>query len=101
MLNVKIDCDTFLTQIAHILYRLMARNLRSYENSDTETLNKEFVQGWGRVYNYEYKIIVCLNKKRATGCLINAQLLDMRNVVGTMIVKSEYQTTIKSRTSNH
>jgi len=24
---------------------------------------KEFVQGWGRIYNYEDKIIVCLSKR--------------------------------------
>ncbi|MGP8329583.1 MAG: transposase [Methanosarcinaceae archaeon] len=75
-LNVKIDFDTFLTQIAHTLYRLMAKNLRGYENSDPDTLYNKFVQGWGRIYNYEDKIIVCLNKKRATGCLINAKFLD-------------------------
>jgi hypothetical protein len=61
---------------AHTLYRLMAKNLRGYENSGPETLYKEFVQGWGRIYNYKDKIIVCLSKKRATDCLMNAQLLD-------------------------
>ena len=75
-LNVKIDFDTFLTQIAHTLYQLMAKNLRGYENIDPGTLYKEFIQGWGRIYNYDDKIVVCLNKKRATGCLINAAFLD-------------------------
>jgi len=75
-LNIKIDFDTFLTQIAHTLYRLMAKNLRGYENSEPETLYKEFIQGWGRIYNYKDKIIVYLSKKRATGCLMNAQFLD-------------------------
>lgn len=75
-LDIKINFDTFLTQIAHTLYRLMAKNLRGYENSEPETLYKEFIQGWGRIYNYKDKIIVCLSKKRATGCLMNAQCLD-------------------------
>jgi hypothetical protein len=42
------------------------------ESAEPETLYKEFVQGWGRIYNYEEKIIVCLSKKRSTGSLINA-----------------------------
>lgn len=75
-LDIKLDFDTFLTQIAHALYRLMARNLRGYESAEPETLYKEFVQGWGRIYNYEDKIIVCLSKKRSTGSLINAPFLD-------------------------
>jgi len=37
---------------------------------------QEFIQGWGRIYNYKDKIIVCLSKKRAMGCLMNAQFLD-------------------------
>jgi|GEM_PF-1063205 len=75
-LAIKLDFDTFMTQIAHSLYRVMARNLRGYENAEPETLYKEFVQGWGRIYNYKDKIIVCLSKKRSTGCLINAPFLD-------------------------
>ena len=75
-LNIKLDFDTFMTQLAHSLYRVMARNLRGYENAEAETLYKEFVQGWGRIYNYKDKIIVCLSKKRSTGCLINAPFLD-------------------------
>ena len=39
----------------------------------TET---KFFNGWGRIYNYEDKIVVCLSKKRSTGCLINAAFLD-------------------------
>jgi transposase len=75
-LNIKLDFDTFMTQIAHALYRVMAMNLRGYENAEPETLYKEFVHGWGRIYNYEDKIVVCLSKKRSTGCLINAAFLD-------------------------
>jgi hypothetical protein len=75
-LDIKLNFDTFLTQIAHSLYRLMAMNLRGYESAEPETLYKEFVQGWGRIYNYKDKIIVCLSKKRSTGCLINAPFLD-------------------------
>lgn len=75
-LNIKLDFDTFMTQIAHSLYRVMARNLRGYENAEAETLYKKFVQGWGRIYNCEDKIIVCLSKKRSTWCLINAPFLD-------------------------
>jgi hypothetical protein len=75
-LDIKINFDTFLTQIAHALYRLMAKNLRGYENAEPETLYKEFVQGWGRIYEYEDKIIVCLSKKRSTGSLINAPFLE-------------------------
>lgn len=54
----------------------MARNLRGYESAEPETLYKEFVQGRGRIYNYEEKIIVCPSKRRSTGCLINAPFLD-------------------------
>lgn len=75
-LDIKINFDTFLTQIAHALYRLMAKNLRGYESAEPETLYKEFVQGWGRIYDYEDKIIVCLTKKRSTGSLINVPFLD-------------------------
>jgi len=75
-LDIKLDFDTFMTQIAHSLYRVMARNLRGYENAEAETLYKKFVQGWGRIYNCEDKIIVCLSKKRSTWCLINAPFLD-------------------------
>jgi len=75
-LDIKINFDTFLTQIAHALYRLMAKNLRGYESAEPETLYKEFVQGWGRIYDYEDKIIVCLSKKRSTGSLINAPFLE-------------------------
>jgi hypothetical protein len=74
--DIKLDFDTFVTQIAHALYRVMAMNLRGYENAEPETLYKEFVQGWGRIYNYEDKIIVCLSKKRSTGCLIKAPFFD-------------------------
>jgi len=49
----------------------MAKNLQGYENSEPETLYKEFIQGWGRIYNHNEKIIVCLSKKRAMGCLMN------------------------------
>ncbi|MCW3134291.1 MAG: hypothetical protein N2V78_08205 [Methanophagales archaeon] len=49
-------------------YRLKS----DYESAEPETRYKEFVQGWGRIYNYESRIIVCLSKKRSTGCLINA-----------------------------
>ena len=63
-------------QIAHTLYRLIVKNLRGYGNSEPETLYREFIQGWGRIYNYKDKITVCLSKKRATGCLMNAQFLD-------------------------
>jgi hypothetical protein len=75
-LDIKVNFDTFLTQIAHALYLLMAKNLRGYESAEPETLYKEFVQGWGRIYDYEDKIIVCLSKKRSTGSLINAPFLD-------------------------
>jgi hypothetical protein len=38
--EIKINFDTFLTQIAHALYRLMAKNLRGYESAEPETLYK-------------------------------------------------------------
>ena len=57
MFIIKHNFDTFLTQIAHALYRLMAKNLRGYESAEPEMLYKEFVHGWGRIYNYEDKII--------------------------------------------
>jgi hypothetical protein len=74
--SIKDIIDTFLTQIAHALYCLTAKNLRGYENAEPETLYKEFVLGWGRIYNHEDKIIVCLSKKRSTGSLINAPFLE-------------------------
>ena len=45
-LDIKINFDIFLTQIAHAFYRLMVKNLRGYESAEPETLYKEFVQGW-------------------------------------------------------
>jgi len=54
---------------------LIAKNLRGYESAEPETRYKEFVQGWGGIYDYEDKIIGCLSKKRSTGSLINAPFL--------------------------
>jgi len=75
-LSIKIDFDTFLTQISHMLYQMLAKNLFRYENADAETIYKEFIEGGGKVKIYEDKIVVQLNRKRTTGYMINAPILE-------------------------
>ncbi len=75
-LDVKMDFDTFLTQIAHMLYQILAKNLYCHENSEPEKIYQKFIEGAGKINVYDDKVVVRLKKKRSTGYLINAPILE-------------------------
>ena len=79
--GVKVDFDVIMTQIASGLYKLMAKDLWSFEKSKSETIYDKFVKGSGGIHVLEDKIIVELPKKKHTPLLRDAEFMKKEIII--------------------
>ncbi len=74
-LGVKRDFDVLMTQIASSLYKLLAKDIRSFEKTEADRLYDKFIKGGRSVEVFDDKIVVELIKKKYTPLLRDAEFM--------------------------
>lgn len=72
---IKIDFDLVLTLVAQAVYRILASNLRGYEDASPRTIFRKFIDTPATVYSGENEIEIRLNKRADNPILLKSGFL--------------------------